>query len=158
MGTFSYKMAGMGRNCPDVDMIQTEQICKEACVEMGVGYKKKVNSKWRPGGCMARKSRCYFNSAFVSPLTKFRNRQGICSAGGGSSIDCGRKLMCNGGCSCSIEVASGSSCPTAPLLAALDTCDVCTSNTCGEIDAMATEIGTFLGATINKLECLIAVP
>jgi len=80
--TFTYKMAGKGRkwglNCPSDDMIDNENDCKEACVEMGVGYKKKVNSKWRPGGCMARKSRCYFNSAFVSPLTKFRNRQGIC--------------------------------------------------------------------------------
>ena len=77
--TFAYKMAGMGRNCLKDNMIKDEDTCKKACAEMGVGYKKKVNSKWRPGGCMARKSRCYFNSAFVSPLTKFRNRQGICT-------------------------------------------------------------------------------
>merc|ERR1712166_847085 len=54
--TFTYKMAGKGRkwglNCPSDDMIDNEN------------------------DCMARKSRCYFNSAFVSPLTKFRNRQG----------------------------------------------------------------------------------
>jgi len=88
--TFKYEMAGLGGmkrnngpwglNCPNSRMIQNEMNCKNACVEMGLGYKKKVNSKWRPGGCMARKSRCYFNENLVSPLAKFRNKQGICKA------------------------------------------------------------------------------
>jgi len=87
---FTYEMAGLGGqrrrngpwglNCPNSRMIQDEDTCKKACVEMGVGYKKKVNSKYRPGGCMARKSRCYFNENLVSPLAKFRNKQGICKA------------------------------------------------------------------------------
>jgi len=79
-----------GLNCPNSRMIQSEMNCKNACVEMGLGYKKKIDNNSRPGGCMAEKSRCYFNEALVpnsnlpkdsgSGVTKFKKQQGVCKA------------------------------------------------------------------------------